>query len=587
MPFQFYGNISIETLLADMASKGMKALQKRVLQCPTKHSYLSAKIAHAKVDTILRNDILARVVCIHAQYNAENTPAICMEGTRVDVIEDIVARVSSSDGSSDRIVMLSGSAGSGKSTIAKTVASVLAEEKGILGASFFFSRNYTERKELRGLPGSLARQLADHSTDFQRLLVEFLSDDRTGILSAEPRLQFQKLVIDLLAKLPPSATPLVICLDALDECGTDHGQLFLRWLSDSIAQIPPHIRFFLTGRPDVPSYLKFDVLRSLMHGIILDEIDSTVVGRDIRLYVQRSLDGQYWTTRHPWKARAQDVDEITTRAGGLFIFAATAVRYIIAGLPQDHPQRSVDYLLRGAPLIDLHALYNRIVDDAIAVPRPGDPRARDSRDRALKVLGTILHLYEPLGAQSLASLLGMDVDDVKRTMLPLSAVIHVPEGPSGAVRVIHLSFREFMTCAIQETRADLLCGTEDQQRVVTSALLRVLRNELRFNICALPTSYMRNVEIPAPDLERRLDQHIPDHLRYSSRFWGDHLAATSYNSAVAQDAREFMFDKFLFWLEVLSLLGMVSYAPRALSNLTMWAAEVCCCLTHLLRAIQY
>jgi hypothetical protein len=85
---------------------------------------------------------------------------------------------------------------------------------------------------------------------------------------------------------------------------------------------------------------------------------------------------------------------------------------------------------------------------------------------------------------------------------------------------------------------------------------------------------VRNVEIPAADLQRRLDQHIPHHLRYSSRFWGDHLAATSYNAAVAQDAREFMFDKFLFWLEVLSLLGMVGYAPRALSNVTMWAAEV-------------
>jgi cytidylate kinase len=56
--------------------------------------------------------------------------------------------------------MLSGSAGSGKSTIAKTVAAILAEKK-ILAASFFFSREYKERREIRGLPKTLAYQLAD------------------------------------------------------------------------------------------------------------------------------------------------------------------------------------------------------------------------------------------------------------------------------------------------------------------------------------------------------------------------------------------------------------------------------------------
>ncbi|KAJ6573401.1 hypothetical protein DFH09DRAFT_915904 [Mycena vulgaris] len=497
---------------------------------------------------------------------------MCMPGTRVDLIQDIVGRLSSPDDVSQRIIMLSGSAGSGKSTIAKSVASILAEEKGILGASFFFSRDYTERRDIRHLPTTLARQLADYHTDFRRLLVECLNDDRAGIISAEPRLQFQTLVVDLLEQLPPSTTPLVICLDALDECGPNRGQLFLRWLSDSIVQIPPHVRLFFTGRPDVPSYLKFNTLRSLMHDILLDEIDAAVVRHDIRHYVERSLDGQNWMTRDPWKARAEDVDTITTRAGGLFVFADTAVRYIIAGLPQEHPQRSVDYLLRGAPLADLDALYNRIVDDAIMVPRRGDHRALDFRDRSMTVLSTILHLLEPLDPRSLAELIGMDEDDLRRTLLPLSAVIRVPEDPARAIRIIHLSFREFMTSTIQDTRADLLCGTEDQQSVVLSSLLRVMRSELRFNICELPTSHQRNIDIL--DLPQRLDRYVPQHLRYSCRFWGDHLVATSYKSDIALVVKSFMFEQFLFWMEVLSLFGNVGHAPRALSNLAVWATEV-------------
>ncbi|KAJ7106014.1 hypothetical protein C8R44DRAFT_577324, partial [Mycena epipterygia] len=147
-----------------------------------------------------------------------NTPDKCMPGTRVNVIGEIIKRLTDTPDPSQRIVMLNGTAGSGKSTIAKSVASILAEEKGILAASFFFSRNYADRKELRHVPCTISRQLADYNPQFRYLLMNLLDNDRTGILVAEPRLQFQKLVVELLGKLPSTQEPWVICLDALDEC---------------------------------------------------------------------------------------------------------------------------------------------------------------------------------------------------------------------------------------------------------------------------------------------------------------------------------------------------------------------------------
>ncbi|KAJ6530764.1 hypothetical protein B0H19DRAFT_883495, partial [Mycena capillaripes] len=122
--------------------------------------------------------------------------------------------------------------------------------------------------------------------------------------------------------------------------------------------------FFLTGRPDVPSYLKFDKLLSLMHRIVLDEIEPCIVQGDIHLYVQQSLDGANWITCHPWKIQKEQAEEITTRANGLFVFAATAVRYVLAGLPHVPPQESVDYLLNGEALTDLHDLYLWIMNYA-------------------------------------------------------------------------------------------------------------------------------------------------------------------------------------------------------------------------------
>ncbi|KAJ6543123.1 hypothetical protein B0H19DRAFT_1381054 [Mycena capillaripes] len=268
--FTFWENISIEKAVEHLVSKVDNVLTS------VDDVLTSVDNVLTSVDNVRTREILASLKYVPAQYNGENTPNKCMEGTRVEIIEQILTHSTASPDPSQRLVMLSGTAGSGKSTIAKTVAFVLAEEKSALGASFFFSRDYAERNDIRHVPSTLARQLADYSPTFRHLLVKLLDDDRTGILSTAPNIQFQKLVVELLAKLPQSAAPWVICLDALDECGQDRGQTFLRWLSDSITDIPIHIRFFLTGRPDVPSYLKLDHLRSLMHGIVLDDLDSAV-----------------------------------------------------------------------------------------------------------------------------------------------------------------------------------------------------------------------------------------------------------------------------------------------------------------------
>ncbi|KAF7346897.1 NACHT-domain-containing protein [Mycena venus] len=97
-----------------------------------------------KFDKGNTREALASLKCVAARYNAANTPEKCMDGTRVNIIRDLVASLTSTP-DSIRLVMLSGVAGSGKSTIAKTVATILAEEKDTLAASFFFSRDHTDQ----------------------------------------------------------------------------------------------------------------------------------------------------------------------------------------------------------------------------------------------------------------------------------------------------------------------------------------------------------------------------------------------------------------------------------------------------------
>ena len=99
-----------------------------------------------------------------------------------------------------------------------------------------------------------------------------------------------------------------------------------------------------------------------------------------------------------------------------------------------------------------------------------------------------------------------------------------------------------------------------------------MRTELRFNICKLETSHIRNDDIP--DLDARVKAAIPPHLAYACRFWGDHLSAVPQQDPDADTIREllkaFFTSQLLYWLESLSLLKAVAIAPSIVLAAADW-----------------
>ncbi|KAJ7234495.1 hypothetical protein B0H12DRAFT_156819 [Mycena haematopus] len=114
---------------------------------------------------------------------------------------------------------------------------------------------------------------------------------------------------------------------------------------------------------------------------------------------------QFLEPRFPWTPCVADVDEITRRADGLFVFAATAVRYIRAGSAKLNPQESLDFLLGGAVLVDLDELYFRIINEALQVPGKIDLLAQKFYTNSLTILSTILVLLEPMALKDLTAFL--------------------------------------------------------------------------------------------------------------------------------------------------------------------------------------
>ena len=96
--------------------------------------------------------------------------------------------------------------------------------------------------------------------------------------------------------------------------------------------------------------------------------------------------------------------------------------------------------------------------------------------------------------------------------------------------------------------------------------------QLRFNICELEDSRLANAEIE--DLPSRITRNISDCLQYSSLYWSDHLCFTPDNQdrRVWESLKEF-FEGLcpLFWIEALSILGMVPIGVPSVRKVISWA----------------
>jgi hypothetical protein len=102
--------------------------------------------------------------------------------------------------------------------------------------------------------------------------------------------------------------------------------------------------------------------------------------------------------------------------------------------------------------------------------------------------------------------------------------------------------------------------------------LKTMIGQLCFNICNLDDSRLANANVE--DLPSRIKQNISDALQYSSIYWSNHLCFAPDNGdmCVLGSLKEFFEGLWpLFWIEVLSILGMVPTGAPCLRRVISWA----------------
>jgi hypothetical protein len=507
-------------------------------------------------------------VALQAPYNASSQQdnALCLRETRTTVLKEMRAFVYG--GGVQHIFWLNGMAGTGKSTIARTLAKEL-HERGMLGASFFFARSGGDVAHVGMLFATIAWQLTRFSAELKKLVCASIKDN-PDIYTKSRNEQWATLIQQPLSGIRPSSPPqiLVIILDALDECDNDNDMKgIVALLADAEAISSIRIRIVVTSRPETSIRLGFKKLPVILHrDLILDDCPRDEVNADICLFYYDRFgeikDEQDWLA-DDWPA-IDDVNRLVGMADGLFIFAATLCRFIAEneGPAEDCLSRILSSVREGSWLPqaenddkdrdafkNLDYLYVEILTISL--------RGRAQIAEGLKTtLGAIVVLEGPLSAISLERLMCYEGGPgvIYRQLDRLHSVLQVSRDPNSPIRVLHDSFRGFLVDRRRCTLPKLTIDKGSSHLHIFRKCLQTMDTVLQRDLC-----HLEHPGTMAEDLDqKKIETYLSLHVQYACRYWVSHLRhctspAKDMETELAAEVHAFLKVHLLHWVEAMWL----------------------------------
>ncbi|KAF9552678.1 WD40 repeat-like protein, partial [Agrocybe pediades] len=535
------------------------SLFRRLLSDVTLRTHVEiGKLREATDATLLRT----LVPVDDARYNSAYSTAVkrrgCTASTREQILDDLRTWVKDPQGS--KVFWMNGMAGTGKTTILYSFCEWLEESKRLAG-NFFCSRASTSCRDLNNIVRSIAYQLAHYSPAFRSQLCKIL-EEKQNPHTLNVGEQF-KWVMAMPLENSKDAIPdgAVIVIDALDECSdVSSTALFLKVVLSYATLLP--IKILIASRPE-PVILKNMEAPNFSPSMLrLHDIEQSLVEADITLYLQEAL-----CTMSP-PPSAGVIERLTRRSGKLFIYAATVARYIN---PEDKVVNSnarLDTVLGISSASgslqeqELDKLYMTILLSAF----DKDNFEEEELEIASLVLRTVICAIEPMTTRTMSTILALRQGDVASTLSRLRSVLHVQEGPSGLVSILHASFPDFL---LNEARSrEFYCNVVEHNTILAHLCFDVMCEELRFNMCDLESSY--NFDEDVPGLEQKMRANISAALLYACKYWSNHLVRCDLTSSIHYRLVEFLNFRLLFWMEVLNFTKFISMGSKLLSDVLDW-----------------
>ena len=196
------------------------------------------------------NEILKKLAKIDTLKNVRHLSDRYVEGTRVSILTKVESWLNDRS-SPNRVMVISGNAGMGKSVISAVMCEKM-QEAGRLAGSHFCQHDRARHRNPKVMLQSLASQLCDFLPDYKRALVEKLSRNLgVEINNMEVKDLFEVLFEEPLTSLNDPGLTYLMVIDGLDESEFQGRNELLDVIANYFQTLPLWIRFLVTTRPEI------------------------------------------------------------------------------------------------------------------------------------------------------------------------------------------------------------------------------------------------------------------------------------------------------------------------------------------------
>ena len=358
----------------------------------------------------------------------------------------------------------------------------------------------------------------------------------------------REILSDMLndASLPPTC----LLIDALDECTSGLSEL-LQVITDTSLGRRSRVKWLVTSRniPEIERYLQHDSL-----GVKVSlEVKASHVSRAVAAFVEYKVQRLVTVHKYDTGLQAKVQQHLRDKAEGTFLWVSLVCKEL-----EKVPLWRTREVLQALPP-GLDPLYDRMMEQIVAQQYCKD------------ILRVITLAFRPLQLRELAVAAGLPkdhfsgVEAVADLARRCGSFLTVRQD---TVSFIHLSAKDYLTSGNGQQVFDGAVAKEQER--VTLRLLKAMGDTLRRDLCGLENPGARK-----EGMTEQIEESVLPQIAYACEYWVDHLCASNLTSSVTSEdiLRDggvvdlFLREKFLYWLEALSLCKSMSKGVVAVGKL--------------------
>ena len=386
------------------------------------------EIRQSQLNSNRSDEILKKLAKVDTQHSIEYYSDRYLEGTRGSVFARVTDWLDDRS-SPNRVLVISGNAGMGKSVIAGEICKRMQESERFSG-SHFCQHDKARHRKPKVMLQSLASHMSYYLPEYRRALVEQLSrnlglemnDMEVGDL-------FELLFEEPLRKVRDPGVTSLIVIDALDESEYQGQNELLEVISNYFNKLPHWIRFLVTTRPEMNISERLKCLLPL----VLESNDEENL-LDIRILMEHQLS-------HLLPARNQEL--ILEKLVGMSEGVILCARYLIDFVKKSVPPITLEFLESAIPsgISSVYQSYFKRLETDLS------KELKITEDQFFSFLNAIAAAREPLPIEFVSKLLLPGIlllSAQRKTKKAASCISSLLPIQDGCVHFFHKSVKDWL-----------------------------------------------------------------------------------------------------------------------------------------------